>query len=157
MSKKENKFWPKWPVKIAEDGKVLFHDKEAWERFKIPFRGKDMDLILKHRVKERSRQEEKYYWAVVVRMVAEEMGIGRQEAHELMANLFLSVEEKTPAGFRYKRVISTTELSDKRYDEYVFKECIPWAARPTEDDGLSEDSGLALYIPLPNEVDYENL
>ncbi|MES2216657.1 MAG: hypothetical protein V4481_05185 [Patescibacteria group bacterium] len=157
MSKVEAKIWPKFPVTISEKGEVLFHDKDAWDSFKVPFHGKEMDIILKNRVKERSRQEEKYYWAVVVRMVAEEMSVSRQEAHNTMASIFLTVEEKSPAGFRYKRVLSTTELSDKRYDEYIFKECVPWASLPTGDDGLNADSGLDIYLPLPNEIDYENV
>ena len=157
MSKKEAKIWPRWHVLISgEDGKVAFYDRPNWESFKHNFWGKEMDIILKNRVKDRSRQEEKYYWAVVVRCVADEMGIGREEAHRLMSELFLKIEEKTESGIRYTRVMSTTELGDKRYDEYIFKECVPWAARPTEDGGLSEGSGLGLYLPLPNEVDYEN-
>ena len=157
MSKIESKVWPKWHVKIKNDGVIVIMDHEGWETFKRTFYGKDMDIILKVPVKDRSRQEEKYYRAVVVARVAEVMGVARQVAHEFMAKLFLTVEEKSKEGFRYNRVLSTTELSDKRYDEYIFKECVPWAARPTEDEGLSQESGLGLWIPLPNEVDYENL
>ena len=156
MSKKENKIWPIWTVTVGPQGEILFHDKESWEKFKYNFYGKDMSLILKNLVKDRSRQEEKYYWAVVVRMVAEEMSVSRQEAHNTMASIFLTVEERSPAGFRYKRVMSTTELGDRRYDEYIFKECVPWASLPTGEDGLNAESGLDLFIPDPTKVDWEN-
>lgn len=150
---KEARFWPQWPVKISDDGMFIFSNPDQWEKFKIPYYGKEMTLVLKARTKDRSRQEEKFYYGVVVRMVAEEMDIGRQEAHQWLAKLFLTVEEVTRTGLRYKRVLSTTELGDKAYREY-WERCIKWAALPTSDEGLGESSGLGLYIPMPNEVDY---
>lgn len=158
MSKKEAKTWPKWPVQIDHKGRIAFRNPADWEAFKVPFYGQEMDIILKKRVKDRSRQEERYYYGVVVPYVAEAMGVSREAAHDFMAELFLKVEEKTTSGIRYERVMSTTELGDARYDQYVFKECVPWAARPTDEDtGLTQESGLSLWIPLPNECDYENL
>ena len=153
MALKENKIYPKWVVRIL-DGKVVFKDRENFDRHLIPFEEKEMHLILKHIHKERSRQEEKYYHAVVVRMVAGAMDISDQEAHEQLKKLFLTVEERSPLGFRYTRVMSTTELSDKAYREF-WEKCVKWAALPTLEDGLSQESGLELYVPLPNEIDYE--
>ena len=153
MSLKEHKIYPKWKIKII-DGKVVFQNRESFDKHLIPYEGKDMELIVKHVVKDRSRQEEKFYHAVVVRMVAEAMDIADQEAHEFLKKLFLTVEEMSPTGFRYTRVMSTTELSDKAYREY-WEKCIKWAALPPAEDGLSVESGIELYIPYPNEVDYE--
>ena len=154
MGLKEHKIYPKWRVKIT-DGKVVFKSRESFDRHLVPYEGKEMDLIVKHIVKDRSRQEEKFYHAVVVRMVAEAMDIADQEAHELLKKLFLTIEEESPMGFRYTRVMSTTELSDKAYREY-WEKCIRWAAQTTEEDGLSVNSGLELSIPYPNEVDYQD-
>lgn len=150
---KEAHIYPKFPVTIT-GGSVVFEDREAFDTHLIPYEGKEMDIILKRRVKERSRQEEKFYHSVVVKMVAEAMDITREETHKFLAGMFLTIEEESN-GFRYTRVMSTTELSDDAYREY-WKQCILWAALPTKDNGLSQDSGLNLYIPYPNEVDYEN-
>jgi len=152
---KEKEIWPRWRVEVSKDGKVLFEDRKSWDEFKIPFIGKPMTLILKRRVKERSRQEEKYFHAVVVRMIAAEMTIGMDEAKEFLKNLFLRHEERSPAGFRYYRTLSTTELSDRAY-RHFWEQCRDWAALPTGENGLDQDSGIELYIPLPNEVDYED-
>lgn len=156
MSLKESQFWPKWPVKITESGKIEFENKDQWDNFKIPFYGKEMTLILKKRTKDRSRQEEKFYWAVVVQMVATEMEVTRESAHHLMAEMFLTTEERAGNGTRYKRVLSTTELGDKAYRAY-WEKCIHWAALPTADEGLSQDSGLNLFVPFPNESDYKDV
>jgi len=146
---------PKWAVTVLEDGKVAFENREAWNRFTFPYVGKEMTLILKRVSKDRSRQEEKYFHAVVVAMVADAMGIDRSEAKEFLKALFLTTEEKSPQGFRYRRVLSTTELSDRAYREF-WESCVRWAALPTGADGLGPSSGLSLYIPLPNEVNYED-
>ena len=145
--------YPKWKVKV-ENRVVVFQDREAFDMHLVPLEGKEMHLILKRITKDRSRQEEKFYHAVVVRMVAEEMSIVDQEAHELLKKMFLVTEARTPSGLRYNRVLSTTELNDRAYRKF-WEDCIRWAALPTKEEGLNPDSGLGLYIPYPNEVDYE--
>jgi hypothetical protein len=155
MALKEKNIVPKWNVDVRQNGEIIFRDPDSWKRYKIPFHGKPAQLILKKVTKLRSRQEEKFYHAVVVRMVAEAMEVSRDDAHEFLKDMFLKREEKTPTGMRYKRILSTTELSDAAYREY-WEQCIRWAALPTKDEGLGPDSGLELYIPYPNEVDYEN-
>lgn len=144
---------PKWEVEIDLQGKVQVKNQEAWHRFKIPYKGRKMHLILKPIERQRSRQEEKYYHGVVVRMIAEEMAISREETHDMLKNMFLRHEGRTKSGIRYERVQSTTELTDREYREY-WERVVQWAGLPTQDDGLGPNSGLGLYIPLPNEVVY---
>lgn len=156
---RDKTIYPAWDVAIVQN-KVVFKNREAFDRHLIPLEGKEnLQLTIKRRVKPRSRHVEKYYYAVPLRMIADAMNIADQEAHEFLKNLFLKVEESTVTKdgkvARYERVMSTTELGDKRYMEYVFQEVLPWAAKPTQDDGLGIDSGLGLYIPNPNECDYD--
>lgn len=154
MSLSEKKFYPKWEVKVIGN-KVVFKDRPGFDNHLIPLDGKDMHLVLKDISKERSRQEEKFYRGVVVPMIADEMCIPQQEAHEIMAKLFLTIEEQSPVGYRFERVQSTTELSDKAYREY-WNQCIRWASLSATGEGLTVNSGLSLYIPMPREVDYSN-
>ena len=149
---KEKHIYPRFDVQILNN-RVVFEDREAFDEHLVPYEGKKMSLILKRRVKDRSRQEEKFYHAVVVRMIAEEMDITREDAHAFLRGLFLKVEEQHEK-YRYTRVMSTTELSDEAYREY-WEQCIRWASLPTKEEGLGPDSGLNLYIPYPNEVEYE--
>lgn len=152
MSLKERKFYPKFTGKV-ERGKLYFQNREMFDRYLIPLEGKDIEIIVKPKSKHRSRQEEKFYHAVVVRMVADAMELMDEEAHQFLKSLFLRQEECSVTGFRYERILSTTELEAKAYREY-WEQCIRWAALPTDDEGLSQTSGLGLYIPYPNEVDY---
>lgn len=151
---REKKIYPKWEAEV-KGNKVVFKDRETFDTHLVPYEGKPVHVIVKDVSKDRSRQEEKFYHAVVVRMVAEEMFITDEEAHQFLKKMFLTIEEKTKGGYRYTRVLSTTELSDKAYRKY-WGDCIKWAAQPTLEDGLNAQSGLSLYIPDPNSVDYEN-
>lgn len=140
-------------------GELIFKDRQAFESSLLPFEGKEnLQLVLKRKIKSRSRQEEKYYHAVVVRMIAAEMELPDQEVHELLKRMFLRTEERHELEdgrvIRYERTMSTTELGDKAYREY-WQQVQRWASLPTKDDGLGPDSGLGLYIPDPNEADWD--
>lgn len=154
---KDRHVYPAWDVSII-NGEMEIKNQEAFEKHLIPYEGKDnLQLILKKKVKSRSRQEEKYYYAVPLKYVAEAMDITREEAHEFLKALLLRTEERatTPSGkvSRYERVMSTTELGDTAYREY-WGEVLKWASLPTGDDGLSRTSGLGVYIPGPNEAEW---
>jgi hypothetical protein len=155
---KDRTIYPAWDCGVFNN-KVVIKDRQAFDKHLIPFEGKDnLQLIIKRKVKGRSRQEEKFYHAVVVRMIAAHMDITDQEAHDFLKNLWLKkeVRQKLQDGrvVRYERTGSTTELGDKAYREY-WQTCIKWAALPTKDEGLGPDSGLGLVIPYPNEVWYD--
>lgn len=155
MKLKERKIHPKW--KAQANGGILYVEREAdFRDYLLSLQGKDLQVVVKKYVKSRSRQEEKFYHAVVVRMVAEAMSIDDNEAHYFLKSLFLTEEVRAGNGkYRFKRTLSTTELDDKSYREY-WEKCIRWAALPTNPAGLSEQSGLELYIPYPNECEWEN-
>ena len=161
MALKEKKIYPKF-TGTAKGGRLFFDNESQFSKYLLVLDSKPLEIIVKPKHKDRSRQEEKFYHAVVVRMVAEAMGTEDQEAHDFLRGLFLTEEEsrqiETPKGhktIRYERILSTTELSDKAYREYWGK-CVSWAALPTKPEGLGIDSGLELYIPMPNEVDFSN-
>lgn len=151
--------YPTFKSRVSEDGKVLIEDRERFDKHARNYAGNEnMAIILKPYRKPRSRQEEKYYHAVPKVMVAEAMDIEPEEAHEFLCKLFLTVEEKAVVNgkeVRYTRTKSTTELDDKQYREF-WQRVIKWASLPTQDYGLDVNSGLELYIPEPNEADYED-
>lgn len=155
MALSEKKFYPKFKGKVVS-GQIIYEDQASYNTYIATLEDKDIETVTKPPAKERSRQEEKFYRGVVVPMVADEMCIPQQEAHEIMAKLFLTIEEQSPVGYRFERVQSTTELSDKAYREY-WNQCIRWASLPATGEGLTASSGLSLYIPLPNEVDYSQI
>ena len=157
--KPEKTIYPAWDI-VIHGGKVHIKNREEFDNHLIPLEDKpNMQLIIKRKVKPRSRQVEKYYHAVPVRMIGGAMNIPDGMAHDMLKQMFLRSEESVmlPDGTlsRFERTMSTTELGDQAYYDYVFKDVVPWAALPTQDYGLGPDSGLGLYIPLPNEADWD--
>lgn len=155
---KDRSVIPAWNCAVY-NGQILVEDKKGFENFLAIHEGKEgLQLVLKKKVKTRSRNEEKFYHAVVVKMVAEGMDIMREEAHEFLKHMFLRTEERVVLPdarvIRYERTMSTTELSDSAYREY-WETVIKWAALPTLPEGLTVRSGLELYIPYPNEAEWD--
>ena len=88
--------------------------------------------------RQRSNRQNKYYWKVVVYMIADELGYLPEEAHEALKARFL-VDRSNPA---LPRIKSTTELSVADFEYYL--KCCRWFAADF----------LNIHIPKPNEVDY---
>lgn len=140
-------------------GKFHILEREKFDNYVAMYTDRgNMAIIVKPYRKSRSRQEEKYYHAVTKMMVAEAMSIAPDEAHEFLCNLLLRVEESAEVNgktIRFHRVRSTTELDDKQYREF-WVSANQWASLPTLEEGLTLNSGLGIYIPDPNEADWED-
>lgn len=87
---------------------------------------------------QRSNEQNRYYWGVVVAYIAEDSGYTPDETHDSLRHHFLT-DHTNP---EFPRVRSTTELDTMEFEYYL--ECCRRLG--------SEIYGL--YIPLPNEVNY---
>ena len=85
----------------------------------------------------RSNEANRFYWGVVVAMIAEHIGYQKEEVHRALGERFLRDRESEVNGV--PRVKSTTKLSPVEMFEYT-DQCRRWAAE-----------FLGLYIPDPNE------
>lgn len=70
----------------------------------------EVQLTITRRKKIRSNAENNYYWGVIVPMVAEEMGLIPDEAHDYLKSLFLKMGFESK-GKRYELARSTSILS----------------------------------------------
>ena len=111
--------------------------------FKFAFythEGQEVEVTVDKKQKERSNNQNSYYWGVVLALICET--IGEQDAdkvHESMRRKFLPIhyDNLLPDGSK-----STTKLTTVEMEEYLSK-IRQWASE-----------FLNCYIPLPNEVDY---
>lgn len=83
--------------------------------------------------KNRSSQQNRYYWGVVCKLVSDHTGYIPEEAHQIMAKEFLSYEKE---GKPFTR--STSKLKTAEFEDYMEK-CRRWAAME-----------LQVYIHFPN-------
>jgi len=103
-----------------------------------------IEIVLREEKHIRSKQQNKYYWGVVVDTLATELGYLPDEMHEVLKTQFLKEHVKIQHGFAEKEVEvikSTTDLSTKEMEEYCEHIRI-WAIQE-----------FGVRILTPNEVD----
>lgn len=104
--------------------------------------------LVKPITKTRSGKQNRYYWGVIIKMIAEEIcgypasNEDRDAIHKEMAKKFLGYAIVEKGGFTFEVIRSTTDLNTKEMEEY-HEHIRRWASEY-----------LYLYIPLPKEVDY---
>lgn len=103
---------------------LALHDGEYW-------------VEIKENRPTRSQLQNRYYWGVVVKTLADELGYLSDEMHQILAKKFLSYEKN---GYTF--VMSTTQLNTKEFEEYMSK--VRYFA----------SADLSIWIPEPNEENY---
>lgn len=94
-----------------------------------------VEVIVRTPRKPRTSPENKYYWGVILKMIADETGATPEDVHQEMRRMFLRAGGETIPITK-----STTELSTTEFEDYLSKIRM-WAA-----------NFLNLIIPLPGEV-----
>jgi hypothetical protein len=129
---------------IVENGKLKLSDIDKFNSYLLSLRGGVEITIKKHR-DQRSLEQNKYYWGVVIKLLTEEMGLSEDETHEILKYQFLKIHIDIQLKDRIEGafyVRSTTSLNTKEMEEYLEK-IRTWASQE-----------LNCSIPLPNEVDF---
>lgn len=126
---KDGKFQPEDPIAFMKqirslDGKEVWASMEEWKEFK-----------------QRSLNENRYYWSVVIDILSSELGYTPEEMHEVIKWKFLAhpIELK---GQKVMTAVSTASLSTSEFEGLMSK-IRTWASME-----------LGIYIPEPNEVPY---
>jgi len=127
---------------VTDDGKFIPDIPAMFKDAFIPLRNKRIAVILKEEKKRRSESQNKYYWAVPVRMIAEHEGKTSMQTHEWLLHEFNS-EIVVMAGKAHRIRKGSSELNTVEFmDDYIFH-IQQWAAEE-----------LHMNIPGPNEVNY---
>lgn len=129
-----------------DNSKLHLYNREGFKEILSCFEGKEIALTIGERKTERSNNQNRYYWGVVVPLVRQglkEAGYGnvmKSEVHKLLKGMFIKdeiVNETT--GEILSFVGSTAELSTTAFNEFM-EGIAQWAAEQ-----------LSLVIPEPNE------
>ena len=130
-----------WKGKV-ENGKLKLDHRDEFSLSLLEFEGKKVDLILQEHKYSRSHRQNRYYWGVLIKAVASEIGLSDKDCHEVMKAEFNTKKfTYTVKGKVHHKevVLSTTGLSTSEFEEYQSRIRI-WASE-----------FLGVYIPLPNE------
>lgn len=122
-----------------QKGKVIFDCVGLFNDYLTLLEGKEVDVIVRKHKKNRSNNQNAYYWGVCIKILSEELGYTDDEMHSALKMMFLQDNlRKIPT------LKSTTSLTTVEFEEYLEK-IRQWAAQE-----------LSCIIPLPNEVDFKD-
>lgn len=124
---------------IVENGKLRLSSMDKFNSYLNTLKG-GVVVTVKKEKSQRSLEQNKYYWGVVVKLLSEEIGSSLDETHEILKYKFLK-RTLTVADEFYDFVPSTTTLNMKEMEEYL-NQIREWAS-----------VYLNCLIPLPNEVE----
>jgi hypothetical protein len=124
----------------VEKGKLILEDPSRYLLRIASLEGKRVELSLKKYRENRSDNQNRYYWAVVVELLANHCGYAPEEMHEALKIKFLSSQPRDEHGL--VKIGSTARLNTDEFIQYTNKIVI-WAA--TE---------LQVFIPDPSQVEF---
>ena len=127
---------------FVKNGKITFQNREQFDKDLLGNEGKTVFITVREQKNRRSLNLNSYYWAVVVNLVSQDTGYDKEEAHEVLKSMFLRTRYQIK-GIWVDGMKSTTKLSNQEMTEYI------------EEVKRFATSSLGLYIPDPNEVEYE--
>lgn len=122
----------------VKHNKVIFEKVDLLNGYLISLEGKDIEIVIRKRKKNRTLSQNNWYWSCVVGIAAEHFGYEPDEMHEAYKFLFLRkhVEGKP------ETVRSTTSLTTVEFSSYVEK-CRQFCAEEE------------IVIPDPGEIDLD--
>ncbi len=112
----------------VEKGRIVLDNKERFIPYLKSFEGKRIELVLREKRTTRSGGQSRYYWGVVLAMLADHTGHSKEEMHDILKEIF--------------KVESTAKLKTQEF-EYYLSQIKIWAAEFYN-----------LPIPDPQTIDY---
>lgn len=127
-------------------GYLELTDKQQWDAFWDTiwekYKGKQVQWEVKKVNDKRTLQQNKYYWSVVVNMVAEYCGYHPDEAHEILLQEFAPLQEVGTDRWHQKTIV--VRSSQMTVDEMIYY----------IDRIVQEMASIGLEIPSPDNLDY---
>lgn len=116
---------PVFTGNVLSGGLLVMNHQKEYARHVRSLAGQYVEVIVRRKRLQRSSQANRYYFGVVVPLIAEHCGYEKDEMHELLAMRFLRIENDPVTGSpRRKR---TPDTDTKEFSEYV-DACIRFGA-----------------------------
>lgn len=127
-----------WFGNVGENGILLLDEQNAFENHARKFSGKRVILTLRQYRKQRSNNQNRYYWGVVIHLLSEDTGETPERIHDAMRLKFLLRK-----GKKFPILKSSSELNTSEFEDYLSK-IRSWASVE-----------MGINIPEPHEVTFE--
>lgn len=113
---------------IVKKGRLLMRDETIWNSFLWKLKdGEEVKVRVTKQKKDRSHDQNAYYWGAVLAVISHETGHTPEELHEIFKRLFLPPRIVELHGMKIKLPGSTANLSVAEFYEYV-ERIRSWAA-----------------------------
>lgn len=111
--------------RVLPGGLLVMERPTDYNRAIRSFAGKHVEILVRKRKTKRSSQANRYYFGVVVKLLAEHCGYDPQEMHEALAMRFLRIEDCPITGAPRRK--HTPQTDTQEFADYV-NHCIRLAA-----------------------------
>lgn len=129
---------PQWIADVNPSGKLTFeHPREAMRHLR-GLAGKRIACTFKEWKPQRSDPQNKYWWGVVVAILADHCGYTNDEMHDALKYKFLRDSAEGPLV----KVRGTSTLTTAEFTRLI------------DDVRLWSETDLGCYIPAPNESEF---
>lgn len=126
---------------FVKNGKFQWADRERLVKDLLSYEGKEAFISISGARRDRSDDQNRYYWGVVLKIISNETGSDSEDLHEFFKQEFLSKRFKI--GNEITNISSSTaKLSTREFESYL------------ESIRMFVAQRLEIQIPLPNEVNY---
>jgi hypothetical protein len=107
-------------IATAKDGKLVFHDQAVANALIWKIKPDEQVVVtIKRRSKNRTDQQNRYYWGAIIATISAETGSDPDDIHEALKRKFLEPEFKEFAGMKWKIPGSTTKLDTSAMTTYT--------------------------------------
>ena len=110
---------------VLSDGLLVMNHQQDYARHVRSLAGQYVEVIVRRKRLQRSLQANRYYFGVVVALIAEHCGYEKDEMHELLAMRFLRIEDDPVTGSPRRQRTPHTDTTE--FSEYV-ERCIRFGA-----------------------------
>uniref|UniRef100_A0A6M3M676 Uncharacterized protein n=1 Tax=viral metagenome TaxID=1070528 RepID=A0A6M3M676_9ZZZZ len=126
---------------VNEKGKLELSNPDTFKQEVLKFAGKRVYVVVDEEKQNRSTPQNNYYWGVVVKMLADELGYIPNDMHKILADDHAPKKILKVAGKDKVIAKSTTEMKTDEFETYL--------------ESIRRFASLELNckIPLPNEVE----
>lgn len=77
-------------IGVMRSGRLHFSDRLKFDQDLAQFKeGASVEITVTHRRANRSHQQNKYYWGVVIHLISDHTGYGADELHDMLKSKFI--------------------------------------------------------------------
>src|SRR5712692_6391773 len=105
---------PKFPATVLQ-GRIELHDKKSFRAYMQKLDGQHVDLTVEKWKDQRSVQQNRYYWAVVVKIISDDTGNDLETVHKFLKARFLPKRGTVIKGEKQILVGCTHDLNQDNF------------------------------------------